>query len=319
MSTAPAFALDLNKLRLFVQICELGSLTRVAIARDSTQSLISRQIGALERECGGRLFQRTGRGVTLSPFGDQILPRVVELLASADRLASDMKSNAGTPSGEVSIALVPSLAQPLVDMLYRRVRALYPGLLLRCIDQSSGGIDELLAAGKVDLGLPFRYKRTAANEELLATVDTYLVGAPGDRLTAPETVPFSALQALPLLLPSVPNGLRVAMDQLAKRHRVSLVVAMEANSVSIQKDLAAAGTLHTILSEHAILREVEAGMLQAARIVSPGLRRSIVLVGSSHHPLSLAGRHVARLIREISQELTVQGIWQAATENPADE
>ena len=54
---------DLNKWRAFVAIGELGSLTRAALFLDSNQSLLSRQLNALERECGARLFTRTGRGV----------------------------------------------------------------------------------------------------------------------------------------------------------------------------------------------------------------------------------------------------------------
>ena len=55
-------AADLHKWRAFVAIGELGSLTRAALFLDSNQSLLSRQLNALERECGARLFNRTGRG-----------------------------------------------------------------------------------------------------------------------------------------------------------------------------------------------------------------------------------------------------------------
>ena len=55
---------DLQKWRSFVAIGELGSLTRAALFLDSSQSFLSRQINALERECGARLFTRTGPAVS---------------------------------------------------------------------------------------------------------------------------------------------------------------------------------------------------------------------------------------------------------------
>ena len=55
-------------------IGELGSLTRAALFLDSNQSLLSRQLNALERECGARLFNRTGRGVELSEVGAAPVP-----------------------------------------------------------------------------------------------------------------------------------------------------------------------------------------------------------------------------------------------------
>lgn len=310
MSSTPSTAINFEKLRLFVRVAEMGSLTRVAIANDLMQSAISRQIAALERQCGSRLFQRTGRGVTLSAFGEQFLPRAVELLADADRLASDMRSNAGVPTGEVRLGLVPSLARPLVNMLYCRLRDRYPGIRLRCFDTSSGLIDEGLASGKLDIGMPFRYARVPSEEQPLAKVGTYLVGPPGDRLTGNETVDFKALDGLPLVLPGIPNGLCVTLDRLGKRHHVRLVVAMEVESLTMQKDLAAAGTAHTVLSGNAVLHEVKAGMLQASRIVNPGIDRIISLVTTTHHPLSFAAREVARLMRNIGEELAGNGVWQ---------
>lgn len=303
------FRMDLEKLRLFAQIAELGSLTKAAVVRDSTQSIISRQIAALERDCGGRLLERTGRGVKLSPFGSEILPRVLALLSEADQLACDMRNDAGMPTGRVTMGIVPSLALPLAHRLFSRMRADYPRVQLHLIGMSSGAIDQNLADGRIDLGLPFRYQSVAPSEELVGMSDTFLVGAKGDKLTSAGEVCFDALDGLPLLLPSAPNGLRVILDHLARRRNVRLNISMEADCMEIQKDMAAAGALHTLLSEHAVIREIQADMLQAARIVDPGLKRSIVLV-SAKRPLSLAGRVTARLVREVATELTASGVWQ---------
>src|SRR5688572_11781122 len=82
---------DLNKWRAFLAIGELGSLTRAALLLDSSQSLLSRQLNALERECGARLFNRTGRGVELSEVGSRLFPRVKALLEDAERLEADIR------------------------------------------------------------------------------------------------------------------------------------------------------------------------------------------------------------------------------------
>ncbi|WP_310085438.1 LysR family transcriptional regulator [Paraburkholderia phenoliruptrix] len=49
--------------KLFIEVAELGSISRVAALRQTVQSNVSSQIAEFERECGGRLFERTGRGV----------------------------------------------------------------------------------------------------------------------------------------------------------------------------------------------------------------------------------------------------------------
>ena len=110
---AIALTADLQKWRAFVAIGELGSLTRAALFLDSNQSLLSRQLNALERECGARLFNRTGRGVELSEVGLRLFPQVKALLSDAQQLEREILGEALEPTGRVTLGLLPSIAQPL--------------------------------------------------------------------------------------------------------------------------------------------------------------------------------------------------------------
>ena len=68
--------MDYGAWKLFIDAVELGSLSKVAVAHGTSQPHISRQITELEQECGGRLFQRTGRGVVLTELGQRVAPKV---------------------------------------------------------------------------------------------------------------------------------------------------------------------------------------------------------------------------------------------------
>ena len=93
--------MDYAAWKLFIDAAELGSLSKVALAYGTSQPHISRQIGELEQECGGRLFQRTGRGVVLTELGQRIAPKVRAWMASTEQLANDVRTSAGTPIGKV--------------------------------------------------------------------------------------------------------------------------------------------------------------------------------------------------------------------------
>jgi LysR family nitrogen assimilation transcriptional regulator len=305
---------DLDRLKLFAHVAELGSLSKVAVATASVQSAISRKISALERDCGGRLFNRTGRGVTLTELGESIFPRVKHLLLEAERLASDIKSSAGVPSGEVRIGLMPSLADPLVTLLFRQTREHFPQIRLHLFEGSAGQLEEWLATGRIDAAALFRYSESVPrDEELLGSVDTYLVGPPGDRITSAATVDFARLDNLPLVLPGMPNGLRVALSQLAKRRRIGLSVAIEADSLPIQKTLAATGEAYAVLGGHAVSGDVKSRLLQASRIVSPGIKRIVTLATTTHQTPSLAGRKVIELVRQIMHGLFKSGALRPPT------
>ncbi|MDO9218780.1 MAG: LysR family transcriptional regulator, partial [Lacisediminimonas sp.] len=61
--------MDLKQLAFFVLAAELGSLSRAAAALGIAQSAMSRNVSALESELSGRLFYRTGRGMSLTELG----------------------------------------------------------------------------------------------------------------------------------------------------------------------------------------------------------------------------------------------------------
>ena len=298
--------------KLFVLVAQLGSLTKAAVVLDSRQSAISTQISQLERECGGRLFSRTGRGVVLTSLGEAVLPRVQALLREAEQLGEDIVGSSRVPSGEVRVGVVSSTSYPLVNQLYRVVRERYPKVRLQIFEGFSGNLDEWLANGIIDVGLLHRYgRRLPAKEEKLFEGHSYLVSKSRGRGKVPDRVPFTELNQLPLVLPSRPSGLRILLDQIAARKHIAISVLMEANSLTTVKNVIAGGDSYTVLPFQAVFREVKAGILQASKIVSPGIDRTIALATTTQRPLSLAARETAKIMREIVRDIVHTGVWDA--------
>jgi DNA-binding transcriptional LysR family regulator len=93
--------MQINTFRLFLEVAEFGSLSKVAANRQVAQSHISRQITDLENECGGSLFRRTGRGVVLTEYGQYVEKRVREWIQLSDELFDDIQQIAKVPMGVV--------------------------------------------------------------------------------------------------------------------------------------------------------------------------------------------------------------------------
>lgn len=303
---------DLQKWRTFLAIAELGSLTRAALFLDTNQSLLSRQLNALERECNARLFNRTGRGVALSDVGQRILPQVKGLLADAEQLEQDIRGEAREPAGRVVIGSIPSITNPIAGHLFQRLRSRFPSIHLKILEGSSGQVDEWMADARVDIAILYRYgKSLSANEQALATVDSYLVGPAGDKLTTATEVPFRALDGLPFILPGAPNGLRTALDALARQERISLAAAIEADSLPLMRSGVAEAGLYTVLPIHAVSADVKQGRLQAAKIVSPPLQRVVSMELTRTKGPGKAVSTVAAEIAAIVAEGSRSGIWVA--------
>jgi DNA-binding transcriptional LysR family regulator len=295
---------DLAKLKMFTQVAGFGSLTRAAVTLETTQSALSRRIAALEEECGGRLFHRTGRGVALTDVGKRLLPRVQALLADAERIGNEARTMAAAPKGDVAVGVLPSIADPLVPLLFRRARERFPGIRLQVLEGFSGEMEEWLASGRVEVATLLRYgKGLGYGERSLGSVDTCLVGPKGDAVTRPKTVKFVQLDGLPLILPV--SRLRTILEQLARRKGIKLSVEMESNSIAIQNAIVAGGGFYTVSSYYSASRDLRAGILQASRIVNPSIDRTFAIRTTTQHPLSRAARDVAKLLREIGTTLSV--------------
>lgn len=286
---------------LFATVAQLGSLTRAADALNLPQSVISRQIGQLETQCGARLFRRTGRGVVLTDFGQTVRQRILPMIVAADQLADAILTTNGIPIGEVHVGLLPSSIPSFAGPLFRAARARFPKVRLHLVEGSSAQLEEWLAAGRLDLALLLREgDQPEPDAVCLRGMALDLIGPAGDAALAAGSIGFEAMCGLPLILPAEPHVLRKRLDALARARGLQLTVAMEADTIALQKELAIAGAGYALVASLAQTAAVAAdARLGAARIVQPELLRTIVLGTTRHRPHTLATRSVAQLIAEL--------------------
>lgn len=283
--------------RIFLRVAEAGSLSKAATALDMPQSMVSRAITQLERQCGERLFQRTGRGVLLTELGTQLRPRVLRLAADADELADDIRNAQGRPVGEVLLGLLPSAVRRFTGPLCAAVRAQMPGVRLHLVEGASAQLEEQLREGRLDMATVPREDAAAIGDHpLLARMPLQLLGRAGDPLLALPQIALAALSGLPLVLPARPHPLRARLDRLAADGALQLQVAIEADSVHLQYEVAAAGGGYAI----AAAAEPPDPRLASSRIVAPELERFVVLAVSPRRPHTRATREVQRLLCQIA-------------------
>ncbi|MDM0113733.1 LysR family transcriptional regulator [Variovorax sp. J22R133] len=108
--------LDLTTLRMYVSVCELRNIARVAELHNIVASAISKRLLLLEETVGNKLIERHRRGVVPTPAGEILLEHARAMLASADRVARDMAAYGTGIKGQVRVlATVSSIAEFLPD------------------------------------------------------------------------------------------------------------------------------------------------------------------------------------------------------------
>ena len=245
--------------------------------------------------------ERNKRGSPLPGFTD--LPALdFTWMASTEQLANDVRTSAGTPIGKVRIGSLPSTAHPLVSTLYKRLKEQYPLVQLAVREGQGAELETWLEDGSVDLAILYRTSLSPRDGDIyLVETSTYLVSAAGDPLTSRRTVPFSALHNLPLVLFCRPSSWRNHLEQLSSQHDVSLNVALEADSLSLQTHIVAEGGIYALLGPYAIAAASKDYHLQSSKLIDPVVPRHIALAMSRHGQLTLACRTVMQLARDIAK------------------
>jgi LysR family nitrogen assimilation transcriptional regulator len=289
----------------FLKVAQFGSFTRAAVAIGCLQSVLSRQITLLESQCGERLFRRTGRGVVLTDFGEQVYARVRPLVDHVGQVEDDIRTLGGEAIGEVRVGLLPSTVKPFAGRLFRALRSKHPKVVLHFTDGASAHLEEWVKEGRLDLSLLLREDMVELPDQpTLAHIKLVLIGPPGDPRMDVESFRFADLQELPLIVPAQPHLLRERLDRMAGEQGLTLTICMEADSVQLQQEMVAAGAGYSIVAETTAQADVQAGLIVARPIVQPCLARRIVLGSSPRRPSTLATREVARLMFEMRDTLS---------------
>jgi DNA-binding transcriptional LysR family regulator len=237
----------------------------------------------------------------LTELGQRVAPKIRAWLRSTEQLVNDVRTSAGTPIGPVRIGSLPSTAHPLVTTLYYRLKKRYPLIQLSVREGQGAQLETWLEDGSVDLAILYRSSPSPKNgDTYLVETPTYLVGAEGDKVTSRPTVPFKALHDLPLVLFCRPSSWRNRLEQLSTEHGISLNVALEADSLSLQSHVVADGKIYALLGPYAIAAASRDYRLQSSRIVNPSVTRHVALAMSRHGELTLACRTVMQIAREIA-------------------
>lgn len=140
-------------MRTFAAVAHELNYGRAASALHISQPAVSQQIAQLERDVGVVLFERSRRGVRLTPAGQAFLPLCEQTLSSAHASVRAARNAQSSDQGIVRVAFAGAPSAPVVSALARSVRERFPGIELQIhASLTSSQVMDRLAADELDLG-----------------------------------------------------------------------------------------------------------------------------------------------------------------------
>jgi LysR family transcriptional regulator, nitrogen assimilation regulatory protein len=297
--------MNLRRLKYFVKIVDIGSLTQAADVLHIAQPALSQQLATLEGEVHQQLLVRTKRGVTPTEAGKVLYRHAQLILRQCDQAQVDMQAAGRGLSGAVSVGLAPGTAAATLALpLLRTLRARHPGIVAYLNESYGSALSELIMNGRMDLAVLYGGKVAVHGLQFLPLLrePLYLVGAVS--MPAPaETVPLAALTEVDLFLPRPYNTVRRLVDEAFGRVGLVPRVVAEIESAGTLTAVIADGLGASILPASMAREVVLACGAWQSRIVEPAIEAPLALCQSDHLPLSEPAQAVKEILLELVTEL----------------
>ncbi|WP_354683327.1 LysR substrate-binding domain-containing protein [Cupriavidus necator] len=303
--------MDLRQLRYFARIVELESITAAAEALHIAQPSLSQHVANLEADLDAKLLVRGPFGTRPTETGHILYRHAKMVLRQMDEARAAVRHGRDVPSGHVTVGLPTSTSRVLAVPLLQRIAASLPEVTVEIVEGSSADLADAVALQKLDLAIAMDAQQRP-NMHLVPLLDEQLMAVGPPQGQARDTLTLAEIAAMPLLLPSFPNSVRVLVDRAFVAAGVSGRLVAETSAVSVLLAAVRAGMGWTILPWCALADE-EPGEFACLPIADAALVRRVSLCVSGSARLSLACRAVEEAMLDLIVQAVNAGDWKAVT------
>lgn len=164
--------LDVRRMKVLREVAARGSFSGAAEALSFTQSAVSQQVAALERETGATLVERRARGIRLTDAGNALVRHTDAVLSRLDDAEQELRAIAGLRGGRLRLAGFQSAGATLVPRAVAVFHERHPEVELSMVEAEPEEVPSLLRAGEVDVAFTFDWaSKPDAPDPALELVD----------------------------------------------------------------------------------------------------------------------------------------------------
>ncbi len=292
--------LTLKQLRYFEALARHGHFGHAADASAISQPALSMQIKELEESLGTDLFDRSGRQVRLTNFGEEFASRVRGILSAVDDLGDLARALQERLVGRLRLGVIPTIAPYLLPRLISDLADSHPGLDIHVREAMTSRLLEDLAENRIDaaiLALPV--SEPGLTETALFDESFVLVRPQADE---GKPVPSrDTLREMRLLLLAEGHCFRQQALSFCNLHSAPPREVLDASSLSTLVQMVSAGIGVTLIPEMALAVETRSAPVSIARFADPQPSRTIGMVWRRTSPLVQHLAEIAEIVRKAAQ------------------
>ncbi|NHO64399.1 LysR family transcriptional regulator [Aestuariicella hydrocarbonica] len=269
--------MDTQHLKAFITVARLESFTEAAEQLHLTQPAISKRISALEQQLNCRLFDRIGRGISLTEAGEALLPKAEKILQDVSDTELALSNLSGNVGGTLKLATSHHIGLHHLPQLLKLYTREYPEVTLDLDFMDSEKAYAAINRGEVELAIITLSEHQPVNMAAIPLWEDPLafVVAADHPLATVETPDLSQLSHLPAILPDTSTQTTQLVAQLFDNNRCGLMLSMTTNYLETIKMMVSIGLGWSALPETMVDDQLK-------KIVLPGITLTRDL-GCIHH------------------------------------
>jgi DNA-binding transcriptional LysR family regulator len=289
---------DFLGLEAFLSIAEHGSFFRAAAQLNLSHTALSHRMRKLESDLGVKLLTRTTRHVALTPAGVELLPKARQTMADIAASFDSLRAQGRARQERLTVGCLPTLAMHWLPPILDELRAAYPKLSVRVLDNSALEIADRVQSGEAEFGITVLAADRWDLEITPLLKEPFVLACPARHALARRpSVGWSALEGLPLVRVSLGTGNRTLIDAALGARRETLTWAYEVQHVASALSLVAAGLGLAVVPRLAADGARSSGVAAVA-LRNPGIARTLGIVARRNLPLSPAADALLALVRK---------------------
>ncbi len=143
--------MDINQINEFLTLMELGSFSKAAVELNMSQPALTKHMQALERDAGGTLIKRRGKGLALTELGEVFMPYAERLSKEYEKLEGALYSYRRGRDSSFSLGIVRNLRYYDVAGLLAGFRKKYPDCVINVVENDDFKLKRMYAEGRLNL------------------------------------------------------------------------------------------------------------------------------------------------------------------------
>lgn len=141
--------MEIRNLNTFLQVASLQNFTQASRELGYSQSNVSAQIKQLEEELGAPLFNRIGKSISLTSYGEELLPYARQIVSTATKVENLLRKE-GDTVGTIRAGMVDSLFELLLENAFLRYHRRFPKVHLELTVDATTALKDRLRHGQLD-------------------------------------------------------------------------------------------------------------------------------------------------------------------------